>query len=168
LPGINHQFPANCASNYDLVVGADGCGPDTPSHHSDASCSSQYELSGHITSGFTHDDVGGNYPSGGNGFVFGHSFYVKVWRYLDVLPGHGLAQSGIFGQWIQDFNNDRPNPDDYTPLPWNSIEGGLFHHDKLGRHRYPVFMIGASTHMYNPNSDVSGGWGFNEYNIGES
>jgi hypothetical protein len=161
-----YQLAAQCAGGYPLAPGAAGCGPDEATSAEDAHCAAPYSISGHIQVGYTHDDVGGNYPSGGNGFSFGHSFYVKVFRYLDMIPGHTTGQSGIFGQWIQDFNNDRPNPDDYTPMPWNSIEGGLFAQEKTGRHRYPVFMIGASTHMYNPNSDVSGGWGFFEQAIG--
>jgi hypothetical protein len=51
-------------------------------------------------------------------------------------------------------------------MPWNSIEGGLFLQEKLGRSRYPKYMIGPATHMYNPNSDTSGGWGFAESTIG--
>jgi hypothetical protein len=107
-------------------------------------------MAGHLVSGF----VWGSEASVTSGYHFGVSYYTRVSRLFARVPYQG--QAGLFGQWIQDFNIHE------SESPFNSIEGGLFTHDKLGRSCYPKYMIGASTHLYNPNSDTSGGWGFLE------
>jgi len=174
-PNLGCFRPESCDAGFNqLNVNEFGCGPDEAISVNSAHCCAPYQVSGHVSPGYTHDNGvknGVTFDNGGNGFSFGTSYYVRVGRYLNTIPGHTSSQSGIFGQWIQDHNADRPDTQGFasnqaTPLPWNSIEGGLFSHDKLGRKRYPVYMIGASTHMYNPNSDVSGGWGFFERAIG--
>jgi hypothetical protein len=88
--------------------------------------------------------------------VYGLSQYLRIFRLLDRTPNTG--QFGLWGQWIGD---DRALPDG----PFNSIEGGLFIHDKMGRSRFPKYMASAATHLYSGQSDTGGGWGFNETRI---
>ena len=85
--------------------------------------------------------------------LYGVSQYLRVFRLLDRNPTTG--QFGLWGQWIGD---DRALPDG----PFNSIEGGLFIHDKMGRSKFPKYMASAATHLYSPQSDTGGGWGFYE------
>ena len=83
--------------------------------------------------------------------VYGVSQYLRIFRLLDRTPNTG--QFGLWGQWIGD---DRALPNG----PFNSIEGGLFIHDKMGRSRFPKYMASAATHLYSGQSDTGGGWGF--------
>ena len=62
------------------------------------------------------------------------------------------ARAQIYGQWTKGYIR--------SWVEWESIEGGLFSDDKMGRTKFPVYMMGASTHTYNSNSDTGGGWGF--------
>ncbi len=113
-----------------------------------AECASDYEMSfGTKFSSGTADaanDVG----------VYGVSQYLRIWDELDVRP---LAQAGIWGQWIS-ANGQHP----YFPM--DSIEGGLFSDDKMGRSKYPKYMAGAATHLYSGNSSKYG-WGFYEKRV---
>lgn len=113
-----------------------------------AECVSDYEMSfGTKFSSGTADaanDVG----------VYGVSQYLRIWDELDVRP---LAQAGIWGQWIS-ANGQHP----YFPM--DSIEGGLFSDDKMGRSKYPKYMAGAATHLYSGNSSKYG-WGFYEKRV---
>ena len=88
--------------------------------------------------------------------VYGISQYLRIFRLLDRTPNTG--QFGLWGQWIGD---DHALPDG----PFNSIEGGLFIHDKMGRSRFPKYMASAATHLYSGQSDTGGGWGFWETRI---
>ena len=91
--------------------------------------------------------------AGGN--LYGVSQYLRVYRLLDKVP-----TIGQFGQWGQWIGNDAHHAGGF-----NSIEGGLFVHDKMGRSYYPKYMASAATHLYSPDSDTGGGWGFYERRI---
>jgi hypothetical protein len=78
-------------------------------------------LSGHLVSGFKW----GSEAAVTHGYHFGISYYTRIFRMLRRIPEWG--QSGIFGQWIQDFNIHGSGG------PFNSIEGGLFNQDKIGK-----------------------------------
>jgi hypothetical protein len=88
--------------------------------------------------------------------LYGVSQYLRIFQMMGHNPTTG--QFGLWGQWIGD---DRARPHG----PFNSIEGGLFIHDKMGRSRFPKYMASAATHLYSPNSDTGGGWGFYEARI---
>ena len=88
--------------------------------------------------------------------VYGVSQYLRVFQMMDVNPTTG--QFGLWGQWIGD---DRAHPHG----PFNSIEGGLFIADKMGRSKFPKYMASAATHLYSGKSDTGGGWGFYERRI---
>ena len=81
--------------------------------------------------------------------IYGVSFYTRIYRDLDLVP---VGQAGIWGQWLS------PNSS------FNSIEGGLFLDDKMGRSLYPKYMASAATHLYNTNSSQFG-WGFYERRV---
>jgi len=87
--------------------------------------------------------------------LYGVSQYLRVYRLLDKVP-----TIGQFGQWGQWIGNDAHHASQF-----NSIEGGLFVHDKMGRSYYPKYMASAATHLYSPDSDTGGGWGFYERRI---
>ena len=87
--------------------------------------------------------------------LYGVSQYLRVYRLLDKVP-----TIGQFGQWGQWIGNDAHHAGGF-----NSIEGGLFVHDKMGRSYYPKYMASAATHLYSPDSDTGGGWGFYERRI---
>jgi hypothetical protein len=87
--------------------------------------------------------------------VFGVSQYLRVYRLLERVPT--ISSFGQWGQWI---GNDA-----HHSLPFNSIEGGLFVDDKMGRSYYPKYMASAATHGYSGDSDTGGGWGFYERRI---
>ena len=89
--------------------------------------------------------------------IYGSSYYVRVFPFFDEVPDSG--QWGVWGQWIGDWGGAHPNH------PFNSIEGGLFIADKMGRTRFPKYMIGSATHLYSGDSDATGGWGFYETRI---
>ena len=88
--------------------------------------------------------------------LYGVSQYLRIFQMMDVNPTTG--QFGLWGQWIGD---DRAHPHG----PFNSIEGGLFIHDKMGRSKFPKYMASAATGLYSPRSDTGGGWGFYERRI---
>ena len=87
--------------------------------------------------------------------LFGVSQYLRVYRLLEKVPA--IGQFGQWGQWI---GNDA-----HHAGPFNSIEGGLFVADKMGRSYYPKYMASAATHLYSGTSDTGGGWGFYERRI---
>ncbi len=87
--------------------------------------------------------------------VYGVSQYLRVYRLLDTVPT--IGQFGQWGQWI--------GSNAHHAGPFNSIEGGLFVADKMGRSFYPKYMASAATHFYSPDSDTGGGWGFYERRI---
>lgn len=88
--------------------------------------------------------------------VFGISQYLRVFEIYERYPDTG--QFGTWGQWMQ---SDGAHPNG----AFNSIEGGLFVNDKMGRSRFPKYMASAATHLYSPDSDTAGGWGFWERRI---
>tara|TARA_Y100001936_G_C16061697_1_gene664477 strand:+ start:9 stop:2249 length:2241 start_codon:yes stop_codon:yes gene_type:complete len=88
--------------------------------------------------------------------LYGVQQYLRIFQMMEHNPTTG--QFGLWGQWIGD---DRARPHG----PFNSIEGGLFIHDKMGRSKFPKYMASAATHLYNPLSDTGGGWGFYEARI---
>jgi len=88
--------------------------------------------------------------------VYGVSQYLRVYRLLDTVPT--IGQFGQWGQWISSNNA-------HNQGHFNSIEGGLFVADKVGRSYYPKYMASAATHLYSPDSDTGGGWGFYERRI---
>ena len=87
--------------------------------------------------------------------LFGISQYLRVYRLLEKLP-----TTGQFGQWGQWIGNTAHHSGSF-----NSIEGGLFVADKMGRSYYPKYMASAATHLYSHTSDTGGGWGFYEKRI---
>lgn len=87
--------------------------------------------------------------------VFGVSQYLRVYRLLDKVPT--IGQFGQWGQWVGDESHNNG--------AFNSIEGGLFVADKMGRSYYPKYMASAATHLYSSDSDTGGGWGFYERRI---
>ena len=87
--------------------------------------------------------------------VFGVSQYLRVYRLLDRVPT--IGQFGQWGQWIGDESHHNG--------AFNSIEGGLFVADKMGRSYYPKYMASGATHLYSGDSDTGGGWGFFERRI---
>ena len=87
--------------------------------------------------------------------LYGISQYLRVYRLLDRVPT--IGQFGQWGQWI--------GSDAHHQGSFNSIEGGLFVHDKMGRSYYPKYMASAATHLYSGTSDTGGGWGFYERRI---
>ena len=87
--------------------------------------------------------------------VFGVSQYLRVYRLLDRVPT--IGQFGQWGQWIGDESHHNG--------AFNSIEGGLFVADKMGRSYYPKYMASGATHLYSGDSDTGGGWGFYERRI---
>lgn len=91
-----------------------------------------------------------------SGQVYGVSQYLRLFDFMDRYPDTG--QFGLWGQWIGS-NGAHPNGH------FNSIEGGLFVHYKMGRSRFPRYMASAATHLYSAVSDTGGGWGFNERRI---
>ena len=88
--------------------------------------------------------------------LYGVQQYLRIFQMMEHNPTTG--QFGLWGQWIGD---DRARPHG----PFNSIEGGLFIHDKMGRSKFPKYMASAATHIYSPLSDTGGGWGFYEARI---
>ena len=88
--------------------------------------------------------------------LYGVQQYLRIFQMMEHNPTTG--QFGLWGQWIGD---DRARPHG----PFNSIEGGLFIHDKMGRSKFPKYMASAATHLYSPLSDTGGGWGFYEARI---
>ena len=113
-----------------------------------AECIGDYEL------GF-----GPNLESGSAGDanalgIYGVSQYLRIWDELEIRP---LPQAGIWGQWIQGVAS-------HPYFPMDSIEGGLFSDDKMGRSKYPKYMAGAATHLYSGNS-TKFGWGFYEKRV---
>ena len=113
-----------------------------------AECIGDYEL------GF-----GPNLESGSAGDanalgIYGVSQYLRIWDELEIRP---LPQAGIWGQWIQGVAS-------HPYFPMDSIEGGLFSDDKMGRSKYPKYMIGGATHLYSGNSSQYG-WGFYEKRV---
>ena len=88
--------------------------------------------------------------------LYGVSQYLRVFDFMEDNPTTG--QFGLWGQWIQS-SGAHPNG------AFNSIEGGLFIHDKMGRSKFPKYMASAATHLYSPDSDTGGGWGFYERRI---
>ena len=113
-----------------------------------AECIGDYEL------GF-----GPNLESGSAGDanalgIYGVSQYLRIWDELEIRP---LPQAGIWGQWIQGVAS-------HPYFPMDSIEGGLFSDDKMGRSKYPKYMAGAATHLYSGNSSKYG-WGFYEKRV---
>ena len=87
--------------------------------------------------------------------LFGVSQYLRIYRLLEKVPA--IGQFGQWGQWI---GNDA-----HHAGPFNSIEGGLFVADKMGRSYYPKYMASAATHLYSGTSDTGGGWGFYERRV---
>jgi len=88
--------------------------------------------------------------------LYGVSQYLRISQFLERNPTTG--QFGVWGQWIGSMGA-HPNG------AFNSIEGGLFIADKMGRSRFPKYMASAATHLYSPDSDTGGGWGFYERRI---
>ena len=88
--------------------------------------------------------------------VYGVSQYLRIFEFLERVPTR--SQFGVWGQWIGSLGA-HPNG------AFNSIEGGLFVADKMGRSRFPKYMASAATHLYSPDSDTTGGWGFYERRI---
>ena len=87
--------------------------------------------------------------------LYGVSQYLRIYRLLDKVPT--IGQFGQWGQWIGDESHQNG--------PFNSIEGGLFVADKMGRSYFPKYMASAATHLYSGDSDTGGGWGFYERRI---
>ena len=79
--------------------------------------------------------------------LYGVQQYLRIFQMMEHNPTTG--QFGLWGQWIGD---DRARPHG----PFNSIEGGLFIHDKMGRSKFPKYMASAATHLYSPLSDTGG------------
>jgi hypothetical protein len=136
-PGKGCYEAGMCQSTLSVPSGQSCAAPS--SWDSANKCKATWNLAGHFVSGF----VWGSEASVARGYHFGLSYYTRVNRMFDRVPRQG--QAGLFGQWIQDFNIHE------SESPFNSIEGGLFTHDKLGRSCYPKYMIGPATHLYNPN-----------------
>ena len=113
-----------------------------------AECVSDYEMSfGTYLDSSTAE-------SANNKGIYGVSQYIRIW---DELPIRPRAQAGIYGQWIQ--------PHAMHPyFTWQSIEGGLFSDDKVGRSKYPKYMASAQSHLYNGDS-TQFGWGFYEKRV---
>ena len=88
--------------------------------------------------------------------VYGISQHLRIFDFMDDNPNTG--QFGLWGQWI---GSPRAHPNGH----FNSIEGGLFIQDKMGRSRFPKYMAMAATHLYSADSDTGGGWGFYERRI---
>ena len=88
--------------------------------------------------------------------VYGVSQYLRIFDFAARNPDTG--QFGIWGQWIGSLGA-HPNG------AFNSIEGGLFIQDKMGRSRFPKYMASAATHLYSSDSDTGSGWGFQERRI---
>jgi hypothetical protein len=88
--------------------------------------------------------------------AYGVSQYVRIFDFMDDNPNTG--QFGLWGQWI---GSHGAHPNGH----FNSIEGGLFIQDKMGRSRFPKYMASAATHLYSAVSDTGGGWGFYERRI---
>ncbi|GEM_PF-604433 len=88
--------------------------------------------------------------------LYGVSQYLRIFDLMEDNPTTG--QFGLWGQWIGSLGA-HPNG------AFNSIEGGLFIHDKMGRSKFPKYMASAATHLYSSDSDTGGGWGFYERRI---
>lgn len=84
----------------------------------------------------------------------GYTHYTPVWTLLDrpVELNYGTSS-----QWIQANDGVRDPQNHDLGWPWGSIEGGHLVSRGLGGARY---MVAASTHRWDPRSDVSGGFGF--------
>ncbi|NDC41451.1 MAG: hypothetical protein EBZ77_07875 [Chitinophagia bacterium] len=82
----------------------------------------------------------------------GYTHYTPVWTLLDrpVELNYGTSN-----QWIQSNDGVRDPQNNNLGWPWGSIEGGHLVSPPLGGARY---MVGASTHRWDPRSDVAGGF----------
>lgn len=86
--------------------------------------------------------------------IYGISQYLRIWDELDTRPP---PQAGVWGQWIQ--------PHAMHPyFTLQSIEGGLFSDDKVGRSKYPKYMASGQSHLYSGDS-TQFGWGFYEKRV---
>ena len=88
--------------------------------------------------------------------AYGVSQYLRIFDLMDDNPDTG--QFGLWGQWI---GSHGAHPNGH----FNSIEGGLFIQDKMGRSGFPKYMASAATHLYSSDSDTGGGWGFYERRV---
>ena len=88
--------------------------------------------------------------------AYGVSQYLRIFDFMEDNPDTG--QFGLWGQWI---GSHGAHPNGH----FNSIEGGLFIQDKMGRSRFPKYMASAATHLYSSDSDTGGGWGFWERRV---
>jgi hypothetical protein len=88
--------------------------------------------------------------------AYGVSRYLRIFDFMDDNTDTG--QFGLWGQWI---GSHGAHPNGHL----NSIEGGIFIQDKMGRSRFPKYMASAATHLYSPDSDTGGGWGFYERRV---
>ena len=79
---------------------------------------------------------------------YGPSQYLRVVDFMEDYPDTG--QFGLWGQWIGSAGA-HPNG------AFNSIEGGLFIQDKMGRSKFPKYMASGATHLYSPDSDTGEG-----------
>ena len=113
-----------------------------------AECIGDYEL------GFGPNLASGSAGDANALGIYGVSQYLRIWDELEIRP---LPQAGIWGQWIQGVAS-------HPYFPMDSIEGGLFSDDKMGRSKYPKYMAGAATHLYSGNS-TKFGWGFYEKRV---
>jgi hypothetical protein len=82
----------------------------------------------------------------------GYTHYTPVWTLLD-RPIE--LQYGVSSQWIQSNDGVRDPQNHDLGWPWGSIEGGHLVSQPLGGARY---LVGASTHRWDPRSDVAGGF----------
>ena len=80
--------------------------------------------------------------------VYGLSQYLRVVDFVEDYPDTG--QFGLWGQWIGSAGA-HPNG------AFNSIEGGLFIQDKMGRSKFPKYMASGANHLYSPDSDTDEG-----------
>jgi hypothetical protein len=106
-------------------------------------------LTGHLWVGLT-----ARVPKDAGAEQLGYTHYTPVWTLLDKPVEHNYGTSS---QWIQanDGVQDPQNRD--LGWPWGSIEGG---HMVSAPHGGARYQVNASTHRWNPYSDVAGGYGF--------
>ena len=82
----------------------------------------------------------------------GYTHYTPVWTLLDRAVE---LNYGTSSQWIQANDGVRDPQNHDLGWPWGSIEGGHLVSRGLGGARY---MVAASTHRWDPRSDVAGGF----------
>ena len=128
-PTMGCYLASQCSGGLAAAVGlpADQCAVPTPAEARNCKTNSAHDFSGHLSGWHIRACEGcpeGPVPEERD-FIFGVSMYMRVARSMDRNPAAG--QSGMFGQWLQDHTQGTLG----GGTPWNSIEGGLFTHDKV-------------------------------------